>query len=626
MKNILFVIISALSLTLTAQIPTLTLTQVGSGFTRVTTLANAGDDRLFVCEKAGVIKFFRPYVGTTSTTFLNINSRVVNISSDSDERGLLGLAFDPNYQQNGRFYVNYINNSGNTVIARYTVSSSDPNLGNFDSEEILLTITQPFQNHNGGCMAFGPDGYLYVGMGDGGSGGDPQNYAQNPNSLLGKMLRLDVSGNGTTYAIPADNPFTAANDPGNSIRDEIWAIGVRNPWRWSFDRVTGDLWIADVGQNLYEEVNVQPASSNGGENYGWRCYEANNAYNTNGCLAQSNYTFPIYNYTHSSGGCSITGGYVYRGNLYNDVFGRYFFTDYCDGVIRGIIPNGSGGYTNQSHGTFVQYQYTAFGEDTYGEVYIAQQSGVISRLTIAASLPRAEISASGPLTTCSGDNLILSTGNNPLLTYEWTKDGITIPSATASNFSPVQSGVYTVKVTNSAGTSTSQEVSVTVNPTPEVSIEGLNSNYCQFNEQVPLTLIPQGGTLSGIGVNESNNTFDPVLAGIGVFDISYTFTDLNGCTGSSTSIVTVEACVGVEETINENILVAPNPFNEVVLVRSINNESINVSLFNSLGQIIESTVQQGTSIEIDTRELPQGIYYLNVNTMQGKIVKRLVKH
>ena len=626
MKTILFVIISALSLTWTAQIPTLTLTQVGSGFTRVTTLANAGDDRLFVCEKAGVIKFFRPYVGTTSTTFLNINSRVVNISSDSDERGLLGLAFDPNYQQNGRFYVNYINNSGNTVIARYTVSSTDPNTANFDSEEILLTITQPYTNHNGGCMAFGPDGYLYVGMGDGGSGGDPQNYAQNPNSLLGKMLRLDVSGNGTTYAIPADNPFTAANDPGNSIRDEIWAVGVRNPWRWSFDRVTGDLWIADVGQNLYEEVNVQPASSNGGENYGWRCYEANNAYNTNGCQAQSNYTFPIYNYTHSSGGCSITGGYVYRGNLYNDVFGRYFFTDYCDGVIRGIIPNGSGGFTNQSHGTFVQYQYTAFGEDTYGEVYIAQQSGVISRLTIAASLPRVSISASGPLTTCSGDNLILSTGNNPLLSYEWTKDGIAIPSANASNFSPLQSGVYAVKVTNSAGTVTSQELTITVNQTPEVSIEGLNSSYCQFNAEVPLTLIPQGGILSGIGVNTINSSFDPVQAGLGVFDINYSYTDVNGCTGSSTAIVTVEACVGMEETVKESIVVAPNPFNEVVTVKSINNESISVALFNSLGQTIESTVHQGTSIEIDTRELPKGIYYLNVNTIEGKIVKRLVKN
>ena len=634
MRNILFTLLSAFSLTLSAQVPALTLTQVGSGFTRVTTLANAGDDRLFVCEKAGVIKFFRPYVGTTSTTFLNINSRVVNISSDSDERGLLGLAFDPNYQQNGRFYVNYINNSGNTVIARYTVSTTDPNAGNFDSEQILLTITQPYTNHNGGCMAFGPDGYLYIGMGDGGSGGDPQNYAQNPNSLLGKMLRIDVSGNDASYTIPADNPFTAANDPSNSIRDEIWAIGVRNPWRWSFDRVTGDLWIADVGQNLYEEVNVQAATSNGGENYGWRCYEANNTYSASGCLAQSNYTFPIYNYTHSSGGCSITGGYVYRGNIYNSVYGRYFFTDYCDGVIRGIIPNGSGGYTNQSHGTFVTYQYTAFGEDSYGEVYIAQQSGVISRLTIAASLPRAEISASGPLNICSGDNLILSTGNNPLLSYEWTKDGITIPSSNTSNFSPVQSGVYAVKVTNSAGTSISSELNITVNPLPEVSLEGLNSNYCQFSEAVPLTVTPDGGTLSGIGVNLSNNTFDPVQAGIGVFDINYTYTDLNGCTNNSTVIVTVDACVGNDVLSNETIIVAPNPFDQTLTIRASKIGVQHYEVINSLGQVVCQgspinfcfSALDSPTVQIDTRQLPKGIYFLNLNTQAGKLVKKLIKN
>jgi hypothetical protein len=186
-------------------------------------------------------------------------------------------------------------------------------------------------------------------MGDGGSGGDPQNYSQNPNSLLGKMLRIDVSGNNAGYAIPADNPFTAADDPTNSIRDEIWAIGVRNPWRWSFDRITGDMWIADVGQNAYEEVNVQPASSAGGENYGWRCYEANNTYNTSGCLAQSNYTFPVYNYGHTGGACSVTGGYVYRGNVYNtkniviglDSLDDYIRSQFYDLVNEGVKSNNS---------------------------------------------------------------------------------------------------------------------------------------------------------------------------------------------------------------------------------------------------------------------------------------------
>jgi glucose/arabinose dehydrogenase len=626
MKKIYSLILLLGALAIKAQVPTLTLTQVASGFTRVTTLANAGDDRLFVCEKAGVIKFFRPYVGSTSTTFLNINSRVVNISSDSDERGLLGLAFDPNYAQNGRFYVNYINNSGNTVIARYTVSSNDPNAGNVDSEQILLTITQPYTNHNGGCIAFGPDGYLYIGMGDGGSGGDPQNYAQNPNSLLGKMLRIDVSGNDAGYTIPADNPFTSTNDPNNAIRDEIWAIGVRNPWRWSFDRVNGDMWIADVGQNLYEEVNVQPSLSNGGENYGWRCYEANNTYTASGCLAQSNYTFPVYNYTHSSGGCSITGGYVYRGNLYNDVFGRYFYTDYCDGVIRGIIPNGTGGYTNQSHGTFTQFQYTTFGEDQFGEVYIAQQNGVISRLTIAASLPRAVITASGPLTVCSGDNLELSAGFNPLLTYSWSKDGASLSGATQSTLAPIESGSYTVTTTNSTGSSTSEAVQVIVNPLPDVSISGLNPAYCLYSPEVALTLEPSGGELVGLGTNSSNGTFSPELAGTGQFTISYSFTDGNGCSNTAGLDVIVDSCVGIESNKKKELTISPNPFGDFITISNADHVKGSLKIVNALGQTVLTASLNGAAQTIATQALPKGSYFVVIQNASGQTVRKLIKN
>jgi glucose/arabinose dehydrogenase len=610
-----------------AQVPTLTLTQVASGFTRVTTLSSApGDDRLFVCEKAGVIKFFRPYVGSASTTFLNINSRVVNISSDNDERGLLGLAFDPNYTQNGRFYVNYINNSGNTVIARYTVSATDPNAGNFDSEQILLTITQPYTNHNGGCLAFGPDGYLYIGMGDGGSGGDPQNYSQNPNSLLGKMLRIDVSGNDAGYTIPADNPFTAADDPTNSIRDEIWAIGVRNPWRWSFDRISGDMWIADVGQNLYEEVNVQPASSTGGENYGWRCYEANNTYTATGCLAQSNYIFPIYNYTHASGGCSITGGYVYRGNLYNDVFGRYFYTDYCDGVIRGIIPDGAGGYTNQSHGTFTQFQYTTFGEDQFGEVYIAQQNGVISRLTIAASLPRAVITASGPLTVCSGDGLELSTGLNPLLSYSWAKDGIVLSGATSATLLPIQSGSYTVTTTNSAGSSTSEALQITVNQLPGVSIAGINDAYCLNSPEVALILEPAGGELNGLGTNNANGTFSPELAGTGQVNISYTITDGNGCSNTASFDVIIDSCVGIESNKKQELAISPNPFGDFITISNAEQVKGSLKIVNALGQTVLAASLSGSTQTIGTHVLPKGSYFVVIQNASGQTVRKLIKN
>ena len=624
MKKIYSLILLLGTIAAKAQVPTLTLSQVASGFTRVTTLASAGDDRMFVCEKAGVIKFFRPYVGSTSTTFLNINSRVVNISSDNDERGLLGLAFDPNYAQNGRFYVNYINNSGNTVIARYTVSATDPNAGNFDSEQILLTVTQPYTNHNGGCLAFGSDGYLYIGMGDGGSGGDPQNYSQNPNSLLGKMLRLDVSGNNAGYAIPTDNPFTAADDPTNSIRDEIWAIGVRNPWRWSFDRITGDMWIADVGQNAYEEVNVQPASSTGGENYGWRCYEANNTYNTSGCLAQSNYTFPVYNYGHTGGACSVTGGYVYRGNVYNSVFGRYFYTDYCDGIIRGIIPNGTGGFTNESHGTFVQFQYTAFGEDAYGEVYIAQQNGVISRLTIAASLPRAELNASGPLTICSGDPLTLSTGFNPLLNYEWTKNGATILAATNSTFTPTESGSYAVKVTNTAGTSTSSELVVTVNPLPEVSLDGLNPAYCLNSPETPLTLQPVGGILSGPGT--ANGTFSPELAGVGTVSITYTYADDNGCSNVASATTIIDSCVGIEGNNKQELSIRPNPFNELLNISNTEKLKGDLKIVNALGQTVLATQLSGSTQNISTQALPKGTYFVVIQSNSEQIVRKLIKN
>jgi glucose/arabinose dehydrogenase len=200
------------------------------------------------------------------------------------ERGLLGLAFDPGYLTNGYFYVNYTNTSGNTQISRFRVSSTNPNRAVKSSEKFILQVQQPFSNHNGGCTRFGPDGYLYIGMGDGGSGGDPNNNAQNPMSLLGKMLRIDVH-TGDPYSIPPDNPFI---DSAN-YRHEIWALGLRNPWRWSFDALTGDLIIGDVGQDKWEEVDFQSAASNGGENYGWRCYEGKHDYNLSGCKPKSNY-------------------------------------------------------------------------------------------------------------------------------------------------------------------------------------------------------------------------------------------------------------------------------------------------------------------------------------------------
>lgn len=614
-----------LSAGLAAQTPTLTLTQVGSGFTRVTTLANAGDDRLFVCEKAGVIKFFRPYQGTASTTFMDINSRVFNISGDSDERGLLGLAFDPNYATNGRFYVNYINNSGNTVVARYTVTPGNPDAGDVSSEQILLTINQPYSNHNGGCTLFGPDGYLYIGMGDGGSGGDPQNYAQNPQSLLGKMLRIDVSTNDASYTIPSDNPFTAANDPGNAVRDEIWAQGLRNPWRWSFDRVNGDMWIADVGQNVYEEVNYQPASSNGGENYGWRCYEADATYNTGGCQGASNYVFPVFSYDHSNpNGCSITGGYVYRGSVYGDLYSRYFVTDYCSGRIWSLLNDGNGNFPVTDHGQFNTFSYTTFGEDAYGEVYVARQNGIIFRLTSTAA-PRAAINTNGSLALCEGQTLALNTQFNPLLSYSWLRNGEVIADANTSSFTATEPGSYSVRVSSTLGETESEAVVVTVNPLPSVSLSGVDPLYCTNSTiLVNPSLEPAGGVLSGPGV--SGSSFQPSSAGAGNHTLTYTYTDNNNCSASASFDVIVDECTQLESA--ESVAkVFPNPFQGQFVVRPASPSlPVRVRVFNVAGQLIQDLQQAGgEQVVISMAGQAAGLYTVVIEQAGKQSVQQLVQ-
>jgi len=348
-------------------------------------LTHAGDERLFVVEKGGSIKIVNPDGSVNPTPFLNISSLV----SNGSEQGLLGLAFPPDYQTTGRFYVNYTNTSGNTVIARYNVSE-DPNIANPDGT-ILLTINQPYTNHNGGSLHFGPDGYLWISTGDGGSGGDPQGNGQNTNTLLGKMLRIDVSGD--SYSIPPDNPFV-----GSDGRDEIWAYGLRNAWKFSFDRETNEVWIADVGQNQIEEINKRPANQ-AGLNYGWRCYEGNNSYNTSGCAAPETMEFPIATYNHSSGRCSITGGYVYRGTQYPNLIGKYFFADYCSGEIGWVDENGTLEFLTDTN-----YFIYSFGEDLNGQLYVVGSNRIFK-------IKGQEMGVSDP------DKLQLTISPNPVTHY-----------------------------------------------------------------------------------------------------------------------------------------------------------------------------------------------------------------
>lgn len=332
-------------------------------------LQHVNDDRLFVVEQGGLIKIIQGDGTVNATPFLNISGQI----SSGNERGLLGLAFHPDYANNGYFYVNYTLPNGNTQVSRFSVDAGNPDLANPNSELPIIGYAQPFSNHNGGNLAFGPDGYLYIASGDGGSGGDPGNRAQDIFELLGKLLRIDVDNpaGGNNYGIPADNPF--ANDPDPGVKKEIWAYGLRNPWRFSFDLTDNNLWIADVGQGNWEEIN-RVSVSEAGINYGWRCYEGNHEFNTQNCPAQSDLTFPIAEYNHSNG-CSITGGYVYRGSVYTDISGLYFFADYCSGLIGTV--DGSGNLVD--HGDF-SGNWVSFGEDLNKELYIIDIGGDIYKI------------------------------------------------------------------------------------------------------------------------------------------------------------------------------------------------------------------------------------------------------
>lgn len=328
--------------------------------------AGDGSNRIFVVEQAGRIKVFPNNSAVTATkTFLDITDRVTS----GGETGLLGLAFHPDYENNGYFYVNYTAPSPlRTVISRFQVTSN-PDSANKNSEQILLTFNQPYSNHNGGWIGFGPDGYLYIATGDGGSAGDPQNNAQNITNLLGKILRIDVNNPQPplNYGIPASNPFYDSTN--TSIRKEIYAYGLRNPWRNSFDPVTGWLWSADVGQNQWEEIDI---ITNGG-NYGWRCYEGNQAYNLTGC--SGNYIFPIWVYSHSLG-ISVTGGYVYRGQNVPELFGKYIYGDYGSRRVWALEYDGINP-PNNTQITTAAGSITSFGVDQNNELYLVSFDGKI---------------------------------------------------------------------------------------------------------------------------------------------------------------------------------------------------------------------------------------------------------
>ena len=348
------------------------LTTIASGLDRPLYLTTAGDgtDRLFVLEQTGKVWIFDEGEPLTDP-FLDV-SEIISPSADRpySEQGLLGLAFHPEYVDKGTFFINYTNRGGDTVVARYQVSLSNPNIADASSGEIIFELEQPYANHNGGHIDFGPDGFLYISLGDGGSANDPLGAGQNRKILLGSMLRIDVDA-GLPYGIPEDNPFV---DDSLAL-DEIWAYGLRNVWRFSFDRATGDMYLADVGQNLWEEINFQPADSAGGENYGWNVWEG--AHRFAGGSAPDHVP-PIFEYPHALG-CSVTGGYVYRGSAIPLLTAAYLFGDYCTGRIWASYRDTSDAWQTVDFMN-TDMAISSFGEDEYGEMYVIDYGGVLFRI------------------------------------------------------------------------------------------------------------------------------------------------------------------------------------------------------------------------------------------------------
>jgi len=399
---------------------TMKLELIGTGLNQpLFATAPAGDTRLFVVQKNGVVKIIRNGAVDTTINFLAIQSQV----STFGERGLLGLAFHPDYENNGYIYVDYTDNAGNTVVSRWTVSANNPDRIDHTTEQVILTQAQPFSNHNGGWIAFGPDGYLYISFGDGGDANDPSCNAQNPLTWLGKMLRIDVDG-GSPYAVPADNPFV-----GNAAYlPEIWHLGLRNPWRCSFDRATGDLWIGDVGQDAREEIDFAPAGV-GGINFGWKRLEGNRCNSSANCAAipgctSTTYEPPIWEMTHA-GSASITGGYVYRGCAIPSLQGHYLYADYEDDQIRSFTYDDSTGtlanFTNRTAeltpavGSLVNI--ASLGEDAFGELVLIETSasGEVYKVVPITGSAATNVSRNG-----GGTNAACYTAlSQPILGNQW---------------------------------------------------------------------------------------------------------------------------------------------------------------------------------------------------------------
>jgi glucose/arabinose dehydrogenase len=488
-----------------------------------------GDDRLFVFQKDGHLRICNTDGSIKPQDFLDLSAKVNN--SWNNEQGLVGVAFHPDYQATGWFYVFYNQlNTGDCTISRFSRSASNPNLADPNSEVVLLTWPHPRPNHVGGCLKFGPDGYLYIATGDGGGAGDPDGNGQNLQTLLGKVLRINVNGS-FPYNIPTGNPFV--NDP--NARPEIWAYGLRNPWRFSFDR-QGWLWLTDVGQDQREEINlVRNVAGQGGLNFGWSCREGSLPFNSSQCIPNTIFEQPFFEYNHDAGNCSVSGGARYGGSMYGDLFDQYIFTDFCTGKIWMLPPNDPPQWVQL--GDFQNNDLTMIDANASGELFASGFfTNTIYRLKSNDCAPVARILQASPYTLTGNGDLLTLYGS--AMNYHWFLDGVEIAGATGNSLNISQPGIYTAIVTNAAnGCSAASNAVEVVAATGSVVIEGdlfsCETNLATFSV-APVAgatyqwQVSTGTILSGNGTPEITVQWQGPGMGIGSSTISLGMSLPNG--------------------------------------------------------------------------------------------------
>ena len=604
-----FIFFLSLLICLTANAQSIKLTDFSSGYNWLIAFEHAGNDQMFAIQKTGQIYICDGDGNRSAAPFLDISSKVDH--SQFNEKGLLGFALHPEYPNvdNGRFFVFYNSEAdGAVVISQFLRSVDNSDLADPDSEVVLLRVPHPRGNHTGGCLKFGPDGYLYFGIGDGGGSNDPDANGQKVTNLLGKVMRIDVDGR-PPYQIPDDNPFI---DDSNAEK-EIWAYGLRNPWRFSFDRMTGDLWISDVGQNRWEEINFQPADSEGGENYGWSCKEGESIFNAGRCTPGLETVDPVYQYGHNNSNCSgsTSGGVVYRGMEFGDLWGKHISVDYCSGRFYAVERDGDD-FNGKIIADLTNGEFTCLEENHLGEIFVSQFFGnEILKIESENISPTAVIiNGTEPQIICEGDfiQLLAYSVDGSRMQFQWKKDGQNIIGATGTTINVTESGSYSIEVTNpqNGGVGTSVPIEITV-----VTVIETNMSL----------QVAAGDVIIGVPITQDTT-------------ITMLFQSSGGCDSVVTYNIQVVSTDVDDIFLSENdFTIAPNPTQGNVQIEFNLNQPIKISLSlndlhgKQLAQpILNSNLNEGYHrLEVDISHLPKGIYFMTATTDFGVVTRRILK-